>query len=615
MKKFKNLSKILVLFILLFSFGKIVNADEDDVYAHVNVYINGELSEEIDIVSSDPQYQYMGLEYGTLSTYDILGEPDIVASEYGTLVDATARVNGYKGYITYFDISTGTTFFVQKPDYNLGIYVFLEAGDQVVLNMYFEKETGEEPEIVYGTAEFKVFDLSHNQTNPAKDYTITINGKKGTKTQDVTVTTDVEGHAITSELDTSYTWTYKIDNSTFPVDFDENNYYYNEVMVILDDTEEEYDITGTINIFYDGELFKTKDITSNSQDTLRSGKIYPGIVTNDSNGNALAVYDHATVTLNGTDCNVTSNGTPIIFTTIDGSAIDGELIANIYYTSTEYARTTTYTINVSYYFNSDTTSMTDGIPDAEDTIKVYEETIETTARTNLSMRNDILNSNVSNYTVIENETGKTLVLEYNGDEYTLGAVYMAGGSGSSFEGSVHNYVTGEEQSTQLIDRVFKMLNDDIVITLCFRLRYPHYTVTINYLDIETDDLVRDIETGEVLIPDAVRSNPDIAAKNMPGTTNRMGPKYYDVTGYADKTQGGYASLNAKHYYFVKLGENGLTGELNSDKVVNLYYTNKSKVIVYYVDKDNNLILKDKNGKDIENGKEMVYLVLNLKQNH
>ena len=579
MKKFKNLSKILVLFILLFSFGKIVNADEDDVYAHVNVYINGELSEEIDIVSSDPQYAYMGLESGTLSTYDILGDNDIVASEYGTLVNATARVNGYKGYLSYFDGGQGTIFFVMKPNYEINQYVFLEAGDQVVLNMYFEKETGEEPEIVYGTAEFKVFELSHNQTNPAKDYTITINGKKGTKTQDVTVTTDAEGHAITSELDTSYTWTYKINDSTFPVDFDEENYYYNEVMVVLDDTEEEYEITGTINIFYDGELFKTKDITSNSQDTLRSGKIYPGIVTNDSNGNALAVYDRATVTLNGVDCNVTSNGTPIIFTTTDGSAIDGELIANIYYTSTEYARTTTYKINVSYYFNSDTTSMTDGIPDAEDTIKAYEETIETTARTNLSMRNDILNSNVSNYTVVENEIGKTLVLEYDGDEYTLGAVYMAGGSGSSFEGSVHNYVTGEEASTQLIDRTFKMLNSDIVMTLCFRLRYPHYSVTINYLDIETDDFVRDIETGEVLIPSAIRTNPDTPRVNMPGTTNRMGPKYYDVSGNGDFSQGGYANLSHKNYYYVKLTGDELTGELNSDKVVNLYYTSKSKVIV------------------------------------
>ena len=132
---------------------------------------------------------------------------------------------------------------------------------------------------------------------------------------------------------------------------------------------------------------------------------------------------------------------------------------------------------------------------------------------------------------------------YGGDEYQAGGWYISGGSQDPSIGSVTGMSKGE---------AFTMIRSDITIVLHYTLVKPEYTVTMNYVD----------ENGEVLADQEIRS--------FEGSTAAEGEKSYDITGFAPGFYAGYKMVDG--YTYNRAEGDSLTGEMDSDKVVNFIYT-------------------------------------------
>jgi hypothetical protein len=119
------------------------------------------------------------------------------------------------------------------PDYltyATSSFGWAEIGDEVVINLYYPAvETDPEPEeITYGTL---MLDLAVNDNDTPTNYSIFLKGIKGVDTIEGTYAFPEDGILTLTNLDVSYTWEYTFNNSTWPVDFDENNTYYNQLSV------------------------------------------------------------------------------------------------------------------------------------------------------------------------------------------------------------------------------------------------------------------------------------------------------------------------------------------------------------------------------------------------
>ena len=194
------------------SYTAFANDKSEGIVYNINIYINGDLQKT--------HTQTLYEEWETPNSYN-----------YGEFVKdkSNATINGKSALLFYHD----SNFEV----FNRSTFQYPVAGDEIIVNLYYQVEEEEPEELIYGTAILNISDGS----SPIEGYSITFNGKKGYKEDSVTGISNSEGKVIV-KLDESYEWEYSVDGSTWDVNF-ENHVYRNDISLQkeLEPKEIEYD--------------------------------------------------------------------------------------------------------------------------------------------------------------------------------------------------------------------------------------------------------------------------------------------------------------------------------------------------------------------------------------
>lgn len=194
------------------SYTAFANDKSEGIVYNINIYINGDLKKT-----------------HTQTLYEEWETPD--SYNYGEFVKdkSNATINGKSALLFYYD----SNFEV----FNRSTFQYPVAGDEIIVNLYYQVEEEEPEELIYGTATLNISDGS----SPIEGYSITFNGKKGYKEDSVTGISNSEGKVIV-KLDESYEWEYSVDGSTWDVNF-ENHAYRNDISLQkeLEPKEIEYD--------------------------------------------------------------------------------------------------------------------------------------------------------------------------------------------------------------------------------------------------------------------------------------------------------------------------------------------------------------------------------------
>lgn len=204
---------LILCVLFLNSYTAFANDKSEGIVYNINIYVNGDLKKT--------HTQTLYEEGETPNSYN-----------YGEFVKdkSNATINGKSALLLYHD----SNFEV----FNRSTLQYPVAGDETIVNLYYQVEEEEEPEeLIYGTATLNISDGS----SPIEGYSVTFNGKKGYKEDSVTGISNSEGKVII-KLDESYEWEYSVDGSTWDVNF-ENHAYRNDISLQkeLEPKEIEYD--------------------------------------------------------------------------------------------------------------------------------------------------------------------------------------------------------------------------------------------------------------------------------------------------------------------------------------------------------------------------------------
>ena len=200
---------ILIVCVMFLLFPINASADfDDELTICINIY-QGET-----YLGSTNMQAYPGEDLCLTSLNEIYGEPQ----------SATVMINGTPGMALTWSFPDYLTYVTSS-------FGWAEIGDEVEINIYYPaSETEPEPEIiVYGSLELELF--TDNDDSPA-NYYIQLNGIKGVDTFEEIYYFPENGILILENLDVSYNWQYQFnEGNTWNVNFDENNYYYNQLSV------------------------------------------------------------------------------------------------------------------------------------------------------------------------------------------------------------------------------------------------------------------------------------------------------------------------------------------------------------------------------------------------
>lgn len=183
------------------------SADFDELTIQINVY-QGDT-----FIGATNMQAYPGEDLCLTSLNELYGDPQ----------SANVTINGVAGMALTWSFPDYLTYVTSS-------FGWAEIGDEVVINLYYPAvETDPEPEeITYGTL---ILDLAVNSNDTPTNYSIFLKGTKGVDTIEGTYAFPEDGILTLTNLDVSYAWEYTFNNSTWPVDFDENNTYYNQLSV------------------------------------------------------------------------------------------------------------------------------------------------------------------------------------------------------------------------------------------------------------------------------------------------------------------------------------------------------------------------------------------------
>ncbi len=504
----------------------------------INVYIGNTLKDS---------FNYM--TYG-----DIM--PEEFTSIYGELVNQTATINGKKAAA----YNWGTIVIVDQT------FSAPEDGDEVVLNLYFK---GSEEPVQYGTVELRFRDQNGK---PVSGYEVTFVGQPGNVT--VTGTSNEEGKLIvTGQMDIKLSWSYEVEGrSGYIVVFDDNNYFDADFGVTVPEEEpEETDINGKINVYVnEGKTDEVDILTRNNIDTIKEGKINYSFNATDTHE-----FDKGTITVNGeNEKNITYNEENKTFTFEGYTDIKaGDTVeVNLYFKNKIQKE---FKITVEHQINVEQINVNNGYSDKETSVLIKGKEITVKAGETVNY-NDIVNPVNGEFTINDDNT-----ITYNGDKYRFSGKFAEGGSGYAFTGSVHDLDLTRGST-------FVMPNTDIHIIENYLIVVPEYTVTINYIDMDTNKAF--VREDSFVYPDGSKQQDYTpVVKEFTGSTNGLGKKEYNVTEFSSD---GKWFRSYPNYEFVK-AEGEFTGEMNEDKVINMYYKKlEGKVIVHYVDIHDNTLLDD-----------------------
>ena len=208
MNKFMKILLLIVIITIMFMVFSInACADSDELTIQINVY-QGDT-----FIGATTMQAYPGEDLCLTSLNELYGDPQ----------SANVTINGVAGMAL-------TWSFPDYLTYATSSFGWAEAGDEVVINLYYPAvETDPEPEeITYGTL---MLDLAVNDNDTPTNYSIFLKGIKGVDTIEGTYAFPEDGILTLTNLDVSYAWEYTFNDSTWPVDFDENNTYYNQLSV------------------------------------------------------------------------------------------------------------------------------------------------------------------------------------------------------------------------------------------------------------------------------------------------------------------------------------------------------------------------------------------------
>ena len=197
----------IMIVVLLLSFIPIASADSDELTINVNVYQGSILTGTTTVYA----FPYEDL--------NITGLNEV----YGNPQGADIFINGVQGVVFPWSL----------PDYLVYMtasYGYPEIGDDIYVNIYYPATEIDIPdeEIIVGTL---MLDLSVNDNDSPANYYISLNGVKGVSTFSDFYYFPEDGILTLENLDTSYNWEYTFNGTTWPVTFDENNLYYNQLSV------------------------------------------------------------------------------------------------------------------------------------------------------------------------------------------------------------------------------------------------------------------------------------------------------------------------------------------------------------------------------------------------
>ncbi len=548
-------------------------SNNEVITVNVSIYVNDELV-DTDVVTADDIAE---LEFGTFPLDYLYG-----SLNYGTFKSASLLVNGSAG--TLFTYDAPDSLFISGPG-----FTDFQASDDIQLSIYYEDDSIQ-TETIYGTIEAKV---SYANGSPVEGYELTFTGRKGASTETITLVSDANGNIYGDQFDISYNWVDSLYN--FPVEFDEDNYYYLSDIVIPNPVIERK-IEGIINFYVGGEKVSEwnlyDDDLANTYERILNGELR---VT----GNRPNQYyiTGANLSLDGvaaTNVNIpNSTGTIIYFDAFDSD--EGYLIANVYYELTEEQKNREYKIEVYQNFSINETFITDTgevIGEGNFIIKgkeLYYKYGE------LVTEEDIWGAVNNEYSLAPGyslDMPNRLVL-CNGDYYINGIGTIIGGYRNPILRSA-----ADGLSLDLVDEGFKMVATDLKIYFNNIFIYPVYTVKVNYIDIDTGDLLEGTfkyKNNPGAEGNTILWDHDVI-KAFVGSSEAHGVKYYDMS---EHSYDGRWFRDYDDYTFVKAEGDSFTGEADSDKVINMYYQNqKANIYVHYIDSDGNLINTDANGNEV-----------------
>jgi hypothetical protein len=525
---------------------------EDTLSFVVNVYINNTYLEQVTFGNG----HYPEINGGELRLQDWL------VVKYGEFKGGNVYINGVKRQLAPFPTTKPYQSLFLVAD---GWYYTPVDGDEIIFNLNF---AGKEEPKVYGTA---VINIHDQNGNPIPDYELTFTSKPATKT--ITGKTDETGKLVIDgeQLDVSLTWQYEFNGTTYELRFDENNYCEYSLTIIVEEEPVETDINGKINIYVnEGKTDEVDILTKNNIDTIKEGKINYSFNATDTHE-----FDKGTITVNGeNEKAITYNEENKTFTFEGYTDIKaGDTVeVNLYFKNKIQKE---FKITVEHQINVEQINVNNGYSDKETSVLIKGKEITVKAGETVNY-NDIVNPVNSEFTINDDET-----ITYNGDKYRFSGKFAEGGSGYAFTGSVHDLDLTRGST-------FVMPNTDIHIIENYLIVVPEYTVTINYIDMDTNKAF--VREDSFVYPDGSKQQDYTpVVKEFTGSTNGLGKKEYNVTEFSSD---GKWFRSYPNYEFVK-AEGEFTGEMNEDKVINMYYKKlEGKVIVHYIDIEDNTLLDD-----------------------
>lgn len=479
---------------------------------------------------------------------------------YGEYKSGKATVNGVETYFYCFDGENATIF---RKDFQDITY-----DDEVVYYLYFETDDYVE-ETVYGNVELRFRDQNGK---PVSGYEVTFVGQPGNVK--VTGTSNEEGKLIVNgQMDVKLRWSYEVEGrSGYIVVFDENNFFDADFGVTVPEEEpEETDINGKIKVYVnEGKTDEVDILTRNNIDTIKEGKINYSFNSTDTHE-----FDKGTITVNGeNEKNITYNEENKTFTFEGYTDIKaGDTVeVNLYFKNKVQKE---FKITVEHQINVEQINVNNGYSDKETSVLIKGKEVTVKAGETVNY-NDIVNPVNNEFTINSDNT-----ITYKGDTYRFSGKFAEGGSGYAFTGSVHDLDLTRGSS-------FVMPNTDIHIIENYLIVEPEYTVTINFIDMDTNKAFT--REDAFIYPDGSKQmDYTPIVKEFMGSTNALGKKEYDVSQY---NKDGEWFRSYPDYELVKV-EGEFTGEMNEDKVINMYYKKlEGKVIVHYVDIEDNTLLDD-----------------------
>ena len=183
------------------------SADFDELTIQINVY-------QGDVLAGTTSMQaFPGEDLMLYALNEVYGEPQ----------SASVLINGAPGIVFAWALPDSITYLTSS-------YMSPEVGDSVEISIYYPAVEGDTPqeEIIYGTL---MLDLAVNNNDTPTNYSIFLKGTKGVNTIEDTYAFPEDGVLTLTNLDVSYAWEYTFNDLTWPVDFDENNTYYNQLSV------------------------------------------------------------------------------------------------------------------------------------------------------------------------------------------------------------------------------------------------------------------------------------------------------------------------------------------------------------------------------------------------